>query len=389
MTDTEGTTLVRGTTTWTAVCRVDELEPMWGEAALVGGSLVGVVLLPDGTVRAFSNRDPHTGASVMARGIVGSRGTVPTIASPLHKDVFNLDTGACLTDPAVRLPIWRVRVVGGVVEVAAPAVLVGASHGTSDAAGRRAVARLLDAVRTARPELPVLDAFVDVQQPDVPTVLDATDHDAEAVVVPLLLSAGFHVHVDLAEAAEAAATERAAVSAPGVVVAGALGPDVRLAQVLARRLDEAGLRDDDDVVLAAAGSTDASAVADCHAVGAMLGAALHRPVTVSFISAAEPRLPDAVRSVRRANGGARRVVVATYLLAPGYFADLAAASGADACSRPLLVEDADPPEELVAVVLDRHDAACRSAPDPVPDTETSTDPTVPAPSTPAPAGTQE
>ncbi len=68
MTSTEGATLVRRNTTWTAVCHADELEPMWGEAALVGGSLVGVVLLPDGSVRAFSNTDPRTGASVMARG---------------------------------------------------------------------------------------------------------------------------------------------------------------------------------------------------------------------------------------------------------------------------------------------------------------------------------
>ncbi|MBT2501049.1 nitrite reductase small subunit NirD [Curtobacterium sp. ISL-83] len=366
-------------TAWTPVCGRDELEPMWGETALVGGTQVGVVLLPDGTVRAFSNADPHTGAAVMARGIVGSRGGVPTIASPLHKDVYDLDSGACLTDTSVCLPIWRVRLTGDVVEVAAPTVLVGASHGTSDPAGRRAVAGLLDAVRTARPELPVLDAFVDVQEPDVPTVLRAADPGAEAVVVPLLLSAGFHVHVDLAEAAAEAAAERtagapgpaaqrpAAVesstdSAPGVVVGGALGPDVRLAHVLARRLHDAGLTPDDHVVLAAAGSTDASAVADCHTVGAMLAVVLDRPVTVSFISAAEPRLPDAVAATRTAAAGVGRVAVATYLLAPGYFADLAVAAGGDLTSRPLLVEDAPPPAELVGIVLDRHDAVTTTTP---------------------------
>ncbi len=383
MTSTEGATLVRRNTTWTAVCHADELEPMWGEAALVGGSLVGVVLLPDGSVRAFSNTDPRTGASVMARGIVGSRAGAPTIASPLHKDVFDLVTGACATDAALRLPIWRVRVVGGTIEVAAPSVLVGASHGTSDPAGRQAVAGLLDAVRAARPELPIVDAFVDVQDPDVPTVLSTVDSEAEAVVVPLLLSAGFHVHVDLAEAAADAASVRAAAAAGGVVVGGALGPDIRLAHVLARRLSEAGLRSDDHVVLAAAGSTDPSAVADCHTVGVMLGDLLGRPVTVSFISAAEPRLPDAIRTARDGAGGAGRVVVATYLLAPGYFADLAAAAGGDLCSRPLLVEDAAPPAELVAIVLDRHDAATRTA------TTSPPDPATRPSIDPASAGTEE
>lgn len=344
------TTLERTTTVWTAVCSREELEPMWGEAALVGGEQVALVRLPDDRVLAFGNRDPHTGAAVMARGIVGSRAGAPTVASPLHKDVFDLVSGACLTDPAVRLPIWRVRVTDdGVVEVAAPAVLVGASHGTSDPAGQRAVAGLLTAVRAARPGLTVADAFVDVQQPDVPSVLDGLDPDVPASVVPLLLSAGFHVHVDLAEAATDADRP--------VTVTGALGPDPRLAVVLERRLREAGLRAGDQVVLAAAGSTDAGAVADCHTTGAMLAERLGTPVTTSFISAALPRVPDAVADVRARVPGAR-VVVATYLLAPGYFADLAVAAGGDVTSRPLLVDGPEaPPAELVDVVLDRFAAA--------------------------------
>ncbi len=82
---------------WVPVCRVADLEPLWGEAALIGADQVAVFLLPDGRVFATSNADPATGAHVLSRGIIGSRGDRPTIASPLHKDVFDLETGECYT----------------------------------------------------------------------------------------------------------------------------------------------------------------------------------------------------------------------------------------------------------------------------------------------------
>ena len=169
------------------------------------------------------------------------------------------------------------------------------------------------------------------------------------MIVPLLLSAGYHVRVDLAEAAAGARQP--------VRVTGALGPDWRLARILADRLHEIGLRPDDTVVLAAAGSTDTGAVADCHAMGARLAAVLDRPVTVGFISAAQPRLADAVLTARA--GTPVRVVVATYLLAPGYFAGLAERCGADVVSRPLLVDGEAPPTELVDVVIDLYSSVAR------------------------------
>lgn len=352
------------TAAWTPVCRIDDLEPMWAEAALVHGRQVAIVRLPDDTLYAFSNIDPATGASVMARGIVGSRGGRPTVASPLHKDVYDLRTGECYTDPGRRLPVWHVRCDDdGVVGVRFARSLVAASHGTSDPAGRRSVAALVQAVRDARPDLDVSDAFVDVQEPDVPTTVAAVAPDQEVTLVPLLLSAGYHVKVDLAEAAADAAT---AASPRAVGVTGALGPDARLAAVLARRLREAGLDDGDDrdrdgdgsadrVVLAAAGSTDPAAVADCHVMGHLLAAVLHRPVTVSFISAAQPSVAEAVTAARASGTG--RVFVASYLLAPGYFASLAAAAGADVTSRPLLVDGERPPRELVEIVCRLFDEA--------------------------------
>lgn len=238
--------------------------------------------------------------------------------------------------------------------------LVGISHGTSSTAGRRAVRGLHDAVVDAAARLhpdaapSVRLGHVDVEQPDVPAALASLAPGEPAVVVPLLLSAGYHVFVDLTEAV-------ADEAARPVVLAGALGPDDRLATVLLRRLREAGLRDDDRIVLAVAGSSDRRAVEDCRDQAGRLAAASGRDIALGFLSAAEPRLPDAVAAAREAaQGTGGRVVVANYLLAPGYFDDLAGAAGADVTARPLLVPDEPPPAELVDIVLDRYaDAASR------------------------------
>ena len=117
--------------------------------------------------------------------------------------------------------------------------------------------------------------------------------------------------------------------------------------MLVARLEAAGLEDSDAVVLAVAGSSDERANDDCRAIGAMLAERLARDVTVGFLAAAEPRLGVAVAGAReaRADSIRPRVVVANYLLAPGYFHDLAVrlADGAPV-ARPLL--DADAPADV-------------------------------------------
>ncbi|GAB3802799.1 hypothetical protein GCM10028798_20770 [Humibacter antri] len=223
-----------------------------------------------------------------------------------------------------------------------PTVLA-ASHGTSSLAGRLAVRMLVERV-AASLEVPVIGCHVDVEQPDVDSALADVTHTADrAVIVPLLLSAGYHVYVDLAESAEQAAVPAA--------VAPALGPDDRLVVVLARRLREAGYTPGTSVVLAAAGSSDERAVADCQRTGSMLAEELGTPVEVGFISAAKPPLAEAIRSARGRNPGAP-VAIATYLLAPGYFADLAQRAGGDLVAEPLLSPESTP-RELVDIVLDR------------------------------------
>ena len=104
---------------WTAVCRYGDLQPERGAAALIGQEQVALFRAFDGTLHAIGNQDPFTGAFVLSRGIAGSRGEIPTVASPLHKQVFDLRTGACLDDATVAVPVYAVRVRDGLVEVMA------------------------------------------------------------------------------------------------------------------------------------------------------------------------------------------------------------------------------------------------------------------------------
>jgi len=106
------------TATWTRVCSLDALVPDRGAAALVDGHQIAIFRLSDsGAVHAVAHHDPFSGANVMARGLVGSRQGAATVASPMHKQSFDLVTGQCLDDPAVALRVWPTRVVDGWVEI--------------------------------------------------------------------------------------------------------------------------------------------------------------------------------------------------------------------------------------------------------------------------------
>jgi nitrite reductase (NADH) small subunit len=110
-------TVLADVTTWVSVCSLASLEPLWGEAALHEGEQIALFLMPEGSLYAVSNVDPATGSCVMSRGIVGSRGDRHTIASPLHKQVYDLETGECFTNPDLSLRTVPVRVVDGDVHV--------------------------------------------------------------------------------------------------------------------------------------------------------------------------------------------------------------------------------------------------------------------------------
>ena len=105
----------------TVVCRLDQIDREGGVTALVEGEAVAVIRTYDDRVFALSNYDPFGRASVLARGIVGSRTVgdeqVPFVASPLLKQAFDLRTGACLDDPTVVVPTYEVSVEDGMVSV--------------------------------------------------------------------------------------------------------------------------------------------------------------------------------------------------------------------------------------------------------------------------------
>ncbi|WP_331899791.1 sirohydrochlorin chelatase [Lacisediminihabitans sp.] len=226
--------------------------------------------------------------------------------------------------------------------------LVGISHGTSSPHGQRAIARLMDVVASVDAAILVRSGFVDMQRPTIPETLASVPEESRSVVVPLLLSAGYHVHVDLTEATRDLA--------PRVVLADALGPDPRLITILRRRLRDAGCGPDDVVILAAAGSSDRRALGDCRRVRNGLADELGREVHAAFLSAAEPSLSDAINRVRDTQPG-RRIVVSSYLLAPGYFQSLIERSNADAVTAPLLTADGPIPAGLVDLIHDRYHAA--------------------------------
>lgn len=219
--------------------------------------------------------------------------------------------------------------------------LVATSHGTDVPAAQTAITALVDAVGAAAPHLDVREAFVDVQLPRVDTALDLVE--GLAVVVPLLLAPGFHVRVDIGSAAQR----------EWVVAAGTLGADDRLTDVMLRRLAQAGATRDDVVLLGSAGSTDPDALRSIDEAAERLGRAWGAPVAVGHVGGSGTPMAEVVRDARRPG---RRVVIVSYLMAPGFFYDRMQRCGADVVTGPLL-DGGEVAHELVSLVLDRFAAA--------------------------------
>ncbi|MEV6636548.1 sirohydrochlorin chelatase [Actinoplanes sp. NPDC051470] len=251
--------------------------------------------------------------------------------------------------------------------------LIAVAHGTRSAAGQAQIRALVDAVAMCRPELDVRLAYVDVQHPRIGEVLPlraqsggvlplraqsggvlplraqsggvlpiraqsgdmlpirAQSKGAAPVIVPLLLSTGHHVRVDIAE------------SAGDCVVTPPLGPDPLLTEILA---GSAG-RDHDALVLAAAGSSDPGWLAEIAGVAADLNA------HVAYASRDETK--DVVAGLREQ--GAERITVAAYLLAEGLFYRSLHRAGADHVTPPLCH---DP--RVAGLVARRYDLTTALAP---------------------------
>jgi len=200
--------------------------------------------------------------------------------------------------------------------------LVLAAHGTRDPAGAVAVEQIAAAVRLRLPGVDVEVAYVDVRSPSLTEVLRSVV--GPAVVVPAFLAAGYHVRVDVPQ-------QILLSGCPSVTVTPALGPDDLVLDAVYDRLVAAGWGYGTPVVLAAAGSSDARAVADVHRAARRLSVLTRAAVQVGFITSAQPSVPEAVAAAR--SGGP--VAIASWLLAPGLFHQRLADMGADLVSEPI------------------------------------------------------
>ncbi|MFF6782577.1 CbiX/SirB N-terminal domain-containing protein [Streptomyces sp. NPDC012510] len=225
--------------------------------------------------------------------------------------------------------------------------LVLVAHGSRDPRALATVRALMDRVREQRPGLSVHLGHIELNEPLLPDTLAALG-DREAVLVPLLLSRGYHVKRDIPEMV-AEAGVRARVAAP-------LGPHPLLAEALHARLVEAGwsTRMDDAtrrtsaVVLAAAGSRDPESKVDTGRTARLLAARLGVPVVPAYATTAAPNVPDALRALAAA--GRPRAAVASYFTAPGRFATECADVAPWIASAPLGTHPA-----MASLILHRYD----------------------------------
>jgi nitrite reductase (NADH) small subunit len=100
-----------------AVVLLDQVPRERGVCVLLEGEQIALVRTRDDVLYAVDNLDPVSGAMVMSRGIVGSRADRDVLVSPMHKQAYDLETGACLDLPDVHLRVHDVRVRNGAVEI--------------------------------------------------------------------------------------------------------------------------------------------------------------------------------------------------------------------------------------------------------------------------------
>jgi sirohydrochlorin ferrochelatase len=230
--------------------------------------------------------------------------------------------------------------------------LVLTAHGSKDprsAANARAVA---DRLARMRPGLDVRLAFCELNTPSLADVLNGCS--GEAVVTPMLLADAYHARVDIpAQIARCGAGHR-------VRQADVLGADDRLVSVLGERLTELEVSPSDDelgVVVVAIGSSNPAANARTATIASKLAARTRwAGTTTAFASRPDASPAEAVSRLRRR--GARRVVIAPWLLAPGLLPDRVRAYAQDAgiaMAQPLGAH-----RLVAATVLDRYDQALKA-----------------------------
>ena len=205
-----------------------------------------------------------------------------------------------------------------------PLVLL--AHGSRRPGPSSLLSRTAERVSTILPGVEVRTGYVELQPPDPATALEGL---VDPVVLPFFLARGYHVVHDVP-----AAVERHGSG----TVTGHLGVEEHLVEAVAQRLHEAsaplgGITELGHIVLGAAGSRQAAALEEVETITRLLEARLGREVTPAYLSAARPSVRDAVSTARAR--GARRVGVATYLLAEGRFHRALHSTGADVVAAPI------------------------------------------------------
>lgn len=185
--------------------------------------------------------------------------------------------------------------------VTRPALLI-AAHGTESAEGLATTRAIADAVAARLPDVEVSLCFLDVASPSLATAVAAAT--GPVVVVPLVLSSGYHVLSDI---------PAVVAGRPEVRVTPHLGPAPTLADVLAARLRAAADgRSAASTAMVAIGSSREEARAEVATMALLLAERVGRPVQVvplfGDVRGALAELPHPVE-------------VATYLIAEGAFAD--------------------------------------------------------------------
>jgi sirohydrochlorin ferrochelatase len=232
--------------------------------------------------------------------------------------------------------------------------LIAVAHGTRSPHGQAQIRDLVARVAARRPGLDIRLAHVDVQEPRVADVVPAS---GDAVVVPLLLSAGYHVRVDIAEA----------VAGTSIPVTRPLGPDDALLDSMIGHLP----RGADAVVLAAAGSSDPSWRADIHELAARIPGGAHVAYAAGpppqdsvppgggdgtvagadgTVAGGDGTVAGVVADLRRR--GAKRIAIAAYFLADGLFYRRLHRAGADSVTPPLCFDPV-----VTDLVLRRYESA--------------------------------
>ena len=106
---------------WTTVCSIQDLIRGAGVCVLFNDEQVAIFQDMKGEhLYALSNFDPFGEANVLSRGIIGSLGEKPVVASPLYKQHFCLESGLCLEDESVSVPSYSIRKEGEYIQLSKP-----------------------------------------------------------------------------------------------------------------------------------------------------------------------------------------------------------------------------------------------------------------------------